>query len=406
MGLMDRLKKTFRRAEMSWREPFAFRIRLRGDFPARLLITVGGWLIGTGLLFVLLWLTQNPTSYFTVSGLGLGLGLCASCGMVMMRSQVSGTVQLHRDEICRSSVSYEFILMNFTDERWEFTGIESCTIVPGEVIGQSFAVMILRGDGFEDLIGIPPKTSARQVAKFLHDQGVELKKGTRLPESATSPISNSIGAVLVVVGAAILAVGLWLSSGAGPVNPNPLREPPAFFRPAPPPVVPANPVIIPGKQRPGVVINPVQSTLPSQELTPVIGGAGGFPFKKADIQGRPVLGVRYILSDWAGRKRVSLLTPIFTSSSGETPGTVSAREGYALGAIHVSVSDFVDGVTLEFMKLQEDGSLDPGDSYKSDPIGTLSANSKMVSGDGRRVVGIHGRGGAVMDAIGLVLLTK
>ena len=391
---------------MTWREPFAFRIRLRGDFPARLLITAGGWSIGTGLLFVLLWLTQNPTSQLTVFGLGLIPGLCTFCGMVMMRSQVSGSVDLFKDEFRRSTVSYAFVAIRTIDERWELAGIETCTIVLGEAIGQSFAVMILRGDGFENLIGIPRKTSAKQVATFLHDQGVELKKGTRLPESATSPISKSIGAVLVVVGAAILAVGLWLNSGAGPVNPNPLREPPAFFRPAPPPVIPANPVIIPGKQRPGVVSPLFLATLPSQELTSVIGGAGGLPFKKADIQGRPVLGVRYILGDWAGRKRVSLLTPIFARTSGETPSTVSAREGYALGAIHVSVSDFVDGVTLEFMKLQEDGSLDPGDSYKSDPIGTMSANPRMVSGDGRRVVGIHGRGGAVMDAIGLVLLTK
>jgi hypothetical protein len=401
---MDRLKDTFRKAELTWREPFAFRIRLRGDFPARVLIIAGSWLIGTGLLFVLLWLTQNPATHLTVFGLGLIPGLCTLAGMIMMRSQASGGVDLHKDEIRRSTISYAVVAMRTTDERWELAGIESCTIVPGEEIGQSFAVMILRGDEFEDLIAIPRKTSARQVAKFLHDQGVELKKGTRLPKSATSPIPNTIGAVLVLVGAAILGVGLWLNSGAGPVNLNPLREPPAFFRPAPPPaVIPANPIIIPGNQQPGVVVPSVLAPLSIQELTPVIGGAGGFPFKKADVQGRPVLGVRYILSDWAGKKRVSLLTPVFTTSSGEALGTVSARDGYALGAIHVSVSEFVDGVTLKFMKLKEDGSLDRNDTYRSEPIGAMSENPKVISGDGRRVVGIHGRGGAVMDAVGLVL---
>ena len=146
--------------------------------------------------------------------------------------------------------------------------------------------------------------------------------------------------------------------------------------------------------------------MPTQKLTPAVGGAGGFPFKRVDVLGRPVLGVRYILADWAGQKRVSLLAPIFAAAPGETPGTVSARDGYALGAIHVFASEFVDGVTLEFMKLKEDGSLDPSDSYKSETIGTASDSPETVSGNGSRVVGIHGRGGAVMDAVGLVVLGK
>jgi hypothetical protein len=195
-----------------------------------------------------------------------------------MRSQASGGVDLHEDEIRRSTVCYAFIVMRMTDERWDFEGIESCTIVPGEEIGQSFAVMIVRGDEFEDLIAIPRKTSAKQIAKILHEQGVELKKGRRLPESATTAIPMTIGAVLVAVGGAILGVGLWLNSGAGPANPNPLRKPPEFFRPAPPPMVPVlpgNPAVIPGKPQPGAVFPPALASMPTQKLTPAVGGGLG-----------------------------------------------------------------------------------------------------------------------------------
>jgi hypothetical protein len=56
------------------------------------------------------------------------------------------------------------------------------------------------------------------------------------------------------------------------------------------------------------------------------------------------------------------------------------------------------------MKAQPDGRLDPKDSYTSDWLGRPSGREpKVVGGKGQAVVGVHGRRGAVIDAIGLVL---
>ncbi|MHC4740981.1 MAG: hypothetical protein ACYS8Z_03665 [Planctomycetota bacterium] len=140
------------------------------------------------------------------------------------------------------------------------------------------------------------------------------------------------------------------------------------------------------------------------DLSETIGGTGGVDFKKVDSQGRPVIGVQFSLGSWAGKEHVGRLTPLFDRSRATRPNTIFAKEGYALGAIHVWAGEFVDGVTLEFMKLKDGRSLQLSDSYKADIIGReTTAAAKIIKSDGRLVIGLHGRGAAVMDAIGLVL---
>ena len=138
--------------------------------------------------------------------------------------------------------------------------------------------------------------------------------------------------------------------------------------------------------------------------TETVGGTDGFAFRKVDSQGRPVIGVQFTLRSWAGRKYVGQLTPLFDRSGATRPNTIFAKEGYALGAIHVWASEFVDGITLEFMKLNDDTSLQLSDSYEADTIGSATTGTaKIITSGGRIVVGLHGRHGAVIDAIGLVV---
>ncbi|MFG0332805.1 MAG: jacalin-like lectin, partial [Maioricimonas sp. JB049] len=54
------------------------------------------------------------------------------------------------------------------------------------------------------------------------------------------------------------------------------------------------------------------------------------------------------------------------------------------------------------MRIGADGRLDPADSYASDWIGQPAANPTRLQQEGLSIVGFYGRGGAVLDALGVV----
>lgn len=397
MGLRKLLKG--KSSQLTWSEPLAFRIRLRGDFPIRILIALGACLSGIGFMFALRWLTAARASDLMIVGFGLVPGTATFCCLTMMRGQSSGNVDLRLKEIYRQTSSYAVFAIRSVEERFRFDGITRCEILRGEDIGHSFSVLRLTGPDFEDVIGLPKSVNVKQVAKILHEGGLTPEKSQELPDWATKPMGLLGPSISLAVGAAVLCGGLWLRV-ADPANPNPVRQNPFQARQ---PAGGPNPAPAPAK--PPVV--PAFAAVPKPKLTEVVGGAGGISFKRTDPLSRPVLGVRFIVGTWAGAERVTMLSPIFAAPAAETPGTIAAKDGYALGAIHVAATDFVDGVTLEFMKLREDGSLDTGDSYRAEPIGSVGDSAKTISGDGLPVIGLHGRGGPrAVKALGLVLLKK
>ncbi len=137
----------------------------------------------------------------------------------------------------------------------------------------------------------------------------------------------------------------------------------------------------------------------------LLGGGGGGPFRTVSPQGQPIVAVQFGLENWAGKQRVGRLVPLFERPRAAEGNTIVAPEGYVVGAIDVDAGDLVDAVRLVFMRLQEDGTLDPRDAQSSDWIGTPDeTNVRTISGNGRLPIGFHGRGAAVLDAIGLTLM--
>ncbi|UCG48724.1 MAG: hypothetical protein JSU94_02895 [Phycisphaerales bacterium] len=184
-----------------------------------------------------------------------------------------------------------------------------------------------------------------------------------------------------------------MRDGARPMGNGMIRERPGSFSSSRPP----------GLAAPGIPRSDNTDAV-NCELTETVGGTGGSAFRNVDSQGRPVIGVQFALGSWAGGKHVSRLTPLFDRSRATRPNTILAKEGYALGAIHVRAGEFVDAITLEFMKLNDGASLQLSDSYKADTIGSAtSGTAKTITSDGRLIVGLHGRRGAMIDAIGLVV---
>jgi hypothetical protein len=84
-----------------------------------------------------------------------------------------------------------------------------------------------------------------------------------------------------------------------------------------------------------------------------------------------------------------------------------SRQDYAIGALKVTGGDLVTSVQVVYMRIKPDGRLDPSDCYEDDVVGDPAGKTPVViGGTGAPVIGIHGRRGAVLDAVGLVTLGK
>jgi hypothetical protein len=133
----------------------------------------------------------------------------------------------------------------------------------------------------------------------------------------------------------------------------------------------------------------------------LLGGAGGQLFHEARA-GQHVIGFRWSEGMWAGKKAVGRILPVY-DRGGSSRQSLLAKDGYVVSGLIVDAGDFVFAVKAVFVRLNPDGSLNSSDTYTSDWIGTPSGGAtKSLDAKGAKVIGIHGRGVAVVDAIGLV----
>src|SRR5262249_41345125 len=110
--------------------------------------------------------------------------------------------------------------------------------------------------------------------------------------------------------------------------------------------------------------------------------------------------------------RLAALKPIFQTALsektaeyiGEPAGTskqVVARPGYAVAGLRLSPSWGMQGVVMRL----EGGTRVRGDTYPSPwLLGRGGEASSTLGGDGRPVIGLHGRRDGQIQALGLVLL--
>jgi hypothetical protein len=122
-----------------------------------------------------------------------------------------------------------------------------------------------------------------------------------------------------------------------------------------------------------------------------------------------LLGLEYRLGEWAGEKCIGGLVPIFEPNQESLiPGGKRevAKKGYAVAGAEVHSTKNVDGIKLIYAKVQADGSLDLKDSYTGALLGYKGATSQVLAKDGRKVLGINLRQGAVVDGLALVAEKK
>lgn len=137
-------------------------------------------------------------------------------------------------------------------------------------------------------------------------------------------------------------------------------------------------------------------------------------FQDLTPDGGHLAGVRVTFGDFGGVKLVGAVRPIYRVGddlvegawrgrpTGE-PTEVLARPGYAVGAIHTRTGLLLDGLQLVFMRIKGNG-LDPDDTYDGPWLGnTTGGGPASLSGAGRRVLGLQGRAGNELRALGLLV---
>jgi hypothetical protein len=128
-----------------------------------------------------------------------------------------------------------------------------------------------------------------------------------------------------------------------------------------------------------------------------------------------LVGVR-VGYDNAQASKVASIQPIFQVGNNYVEGkrfglgdpassaTVAGRPGYAVGAINTRAGMWLDAFQIVFMRFK-DGQLDPEDSYTTDWLAnSRGGNAGTAAGEGKLVVGIHGRSnGRVVNSLGLLV---
>jgi hypothetical protein len=150
----------------------------------------------------------------------------------------------------------------------------------------------------------------------------------------------------------------------------------------------------------------------SPRCLPPLGGKGGGAFADAPKEPGLLIGVHVTVGNVYGNPCISSIQPIFRTASGKAEGaehgkhqgqpiTVEAREGYAVAGFVMKTGWAIDGCRVVFMRIKDDG-LDPEDRYESQWLGGPGGGPETTLGcNGKPVIGLQGRAGGGVDALGL-----
>ena len=141
------------------------------------------------------------------------------------------------------------------------------------------------------------------------------------------------------------------------------------------------------------------------EDTEFVGGDGGGQDERIVDETSFVYGIECKFSEWMGQQCVNRIAPLFSRDQERNlPVGAVAREGYAVGAAKVYGGQYVNALQLVFMRVKDNGQLDPSDSYTSAVLGgRMRVKPRTLTGKGAPIIGIHVRRGLVVDALALVV---
>jgi hypothetical protein len=151
-----------------------------------------------------------------------------------------------------------------------------------------------------------------------------------------------------------------------------------------------------------------------RDLPPSFFGGDRDRFRDFAPPGGVLVGVHVSYIMRFGGPKISSIRPVYRSGDvlkeGKRHGgllgketTAIARPVYAVGALKTHTGLTVDGFELVFMRIEGDH-LDPSDSYTSPWLGDEKGGSpRDVSSEGKLPVGLLGRAGKEVNALGLIV---
>jgi hypothetical protein len=147
----------------------------------------------------------------------------------------------------------------------------------------------------------------------------------------------------------------------------------------------------------------------------ILGSIRDRMFKTEGPSGGVLIGLEARFAKFGDHHIVRAVRPVYRVGGKEEVGeqigddltgavTLKAKDGYAVGAITGKAKAWCHGFSLTYMKVKDDGTLDPKDNYESEWVGwNGSMAMTRTSGDGTPVVGLVGKiVGTETTALGLL----
>ena len=144
------------------------------------------------------------------------------------------------------------------------------------------------------------------------------------------------------------------------------------------------------------------------------GGSGGGSFEVLPVKPSVLVGFEYTTSTlYGGHLTIKSLRPIFRTRDGESvrewhgvphgkAQRIKAKNGYVVAGIAAKTGHRVDGMRLICMRV-EHGRLNSEDAYQSEWVGGRGGGAEMTyTANGCPIVGVYGRQGDDLDAIGFI----
>ncbi|MBN9121669.1 MAG: hypothetical protein J0I06_21415 [Planctomycetes bacterium] len=153
-----------------------------------------------------------------------------------------------------------------------------------------------------------------------------------------------------------------------------------------------------------------------EELAPLGGIFGRKDYRENGPSGGVLIGFNYGLRKVNNHDVVGYLQPIYMTPNGEKLGgaygrapakplVAKAKSGYAVGSLQITGGGLLESYTITFMRIQGK-TLNPADKYDSPSMGREMAFGGRTVGDGRPVIGLHGKrtdGDEDICTIGLIV---
>jgi hypothetical protein len=180
--------------------------------------------------------------------------------------------------------------------------------------------------------------------------------------------------------------------------------------PATRPAPPDNTGVPPRAPRQPVIAVAGNAAVPDDAVkTEQLDGHGGMEYTTIQPAAGSFLGFRYTQGQWAGKQIMRKVEPIFQNPPPDPPRrnpapvTIMARDGYVGGGMVVDTDDTAIVAFKVIFVRYKDGHMDAADTYQSDWCGTPGDHpTHQLAGNGETVIGVFGRQGLNLDAMGLV----